>query len=80
MVGRHDAASPLPALRRMLEALRAAPPAPANWMTCAFGADEFACLRESANLGGHIRAGFETPYCCAPAARPPTTANSSPNS
>ena len=59
VVGRHDAASPLPALRKMLEALRAAPPAPANWMTCAFGADEFACLRESATLGGHIRAGFE---------------------
>ena len=59
VVGRHDAASPLPALHRMLEALRADPPASANWMTCAFGADEFACLRESANLGGHIRAGFE---------------------
>ncbi|MGR3913729.1 MAG: 3-keto-5-aminohexanoate cleavage protein [Gammaproteobacteria bacterium] len=59
VVGRHDARSPVPALHQLLDALRAAPPATANWMTCAFGEGEFACLRETAKLGGHIRIGFE---------------------
>ncbi len=35
------------------------PPTPPNWMVCAFGQHEFACLREAATLGGHVRIGFE---------------------
>lgn len=30
-----------------------------NWMVCAFGREEFACLREGVRLGGHVRVGFE---------------------
>ena len=32
---------------------------PVNWMTCAFGPQEFNCLTQATNLGGHVRVGFE---------------------
>ncbi|MBE1284050.1 MAG: 3-keto-5-aminohexanoate cleavage protein [Rhodobacteraceae bacterium] len=38
--------------------LRCVPPN-SNWMLCAFGASEHACLREAARLGGAVRVGFE---------------------
>jgi uncharacterized protein (DUF849 family) len=30
-----------------------------HWMTCAFGAQEIACVTAAALLGGHARVGFE---------------------
>ena len=59
VAGRHDERSPLPDLQKMLTALQSAPPVTTSWMVCAFGANEFDCLREAAKRGGHIRAGFE---------------------
>ena len=38
--------------------LRGLPPI-ANWMVCAFGPTEHACLRQAARLGGDLRVGFE---------------------
>ena len=35
-------------------------PEGADWMVCAFGPSEHACLREAARLGGACRVGFET--------------------
>ena len=40
-------------------ALRDTIPQRANWMLCAFGATEHACLLRAAQLGGDIRVGFE---------------------
>lgn len=42
-------------LRRMVAAL----PAGVPWMACAFGDGEFDCLATAAELGGHVRIGFE---------------------
>ncbi|TMV66819.1 3-keto-5-aminohexanoate cleavage protein [Thioclava sp. BHET1] len=42
-----------------LAPLRAAVPAAVDWMICAFGPAEHACLAEAALQGGNLRVGFE---------------------
>ena len=39
--------------------LNAFPPAASDWMVCAFGTGEHACLQESARRGADLRVGFE---------------------
>ncbi|CUH76298.1 3-keto-5-aminohexanoate cleavage enzyme [Tritonibacter multivorans] len=42
-----------------LRPFRASLPGVANWMVCAFGPDEHACLAAAAQEGGALRVGFE---------------------
>ena len=56
VIGRHGEQSSPEILHEMIATLN--PPKP-NWMVCAFGKNEFACLVEAAKLGGHVRIGFE---------------------
>ena len=42
-----------------LAPFRAAMPKARDWMVCAFGPDEHACLLETAKQGGKLRVGFE---------------------
>lgn len=46
-------------LQQMLDALQTSTNQMPNWMVCAFGKHEFACLVEATKLGGHVRVGFE---------------------
>ncbi|MGI9310633.1 MAG: 3-keto-5-aminohexanoate cleavage protein, partial [bacterium] len=59
VIGRYGEQPSTPdALRRMVEAL-ARSESSAQWMACAFGEREFDCLAAAAELGGHVRVGFE---------------------
>jgi len=44
---------------------RAALPEVANWMVCAFGPQEHACLVAAAEQGGNLRVGFENSFTAA---------------
>lgn len=60
VVGRHrDQNSTPQVLHQMVEALQSSTNGQLNWMVCAFGEHEFACLTEAIQLGGHVRVGFE---------------------
>lgn len=50
----------LPVFEALYEALTLYDlPPKTDWMTCAFGVEELACLQRSLTLGGHARIGFE---------------------
>ena len=60
VLGSYAGARPdLADLDRHLDYLEGAGPHNIDWMLCAFGAEETACLTRAAELGGKVRVGFE---------------------